>query len=411
PVSVKPASVKIEEPKKVVREAVPAKALPKKPELKVALYPDQSAWYSQLGEVIALWDLPEDILAVATKIDKNSNTKPQELEKELFTGKSFGVLKEGIWYIHIRFKNNVGLGETAHYKISLDTTAPLPFEAEMDNLISDNPTPEVRHKTQDSLSGVAETLIFIDGKGPTESAEVFTKMPPQSPGKHTVLVRVLDRAGNGVQDDLEFEILPLPTPVIDFVSKTVYQGEVIFASGKAIPNANILVRIVDKNDREVFAGKTPSDSSGNWGVSASEATLRGTYLLSATALDSRGATSYPTQQFTFEVKVKPVISFGGIELGWLGIFLASLLFIAAGISIAAWYHVSRKKTHEAYKIIVGRDVEKLSTILSDNLKELEGTQEIHDPSRQARSTALMGKMKEAIAKMKKYLGEEVKKLK
>jgi hypothetical protein len=52
-------------------------------------------------------------------------------------------------------------------------------------------------------------------------------------------VRVFDLAGNSVESDLAFEVLPLPTPVIEFVTRSISQDELIFASGKSIPNAYI----------------------------------------------------------------------------------------------------------------------------------------------------------------------------
>lgn len=84
--------------------------------------------------------------------------------------------------------------------------------------------------------------------------------------------------------------------------------------------------------------------------------------------------------------------------------------MASGTSIAGWYYISTKKTREAYRIIIGRDIDKLSTLFSDYLQEFAELQEQHDPSRSAKAVALADKMKDAITKMKKYLGEEVEKM-
>ena len=401
----------VEAPKKIIREPVLAKKLPLRPELRVPLYPDETRWYNHLGETAVFWNVPEDVIEVASVIDKSPTTKPQKPEQELFTGKNFGVLKEGVWYIHVRFRNNIGWGETAHYKISIDTTAPLPFEIKTDQIASDNPTPEVRYEAHDILSGISHALLFIDGKEFLKSTTTVSTLSPQAPGKHTLLVRVFDLAGNSVESDLAFEILPLPTPTIEFISRSVSQGELIFASGKSIPNTFIDARVSNTSRQEVFKGTASSDLAGNWKIIIDKPLPTGKYTVSVVARDERGATSFSTKEESFKVRPKTILSLGFIDLGWFEILLIAMIIITLGAGLAAWRYVSQKNTRGAYKIIVGRDIEKLSTLLSGHLKELEGLQELHDPSRSTQATALIEKMKEVVAKMKKYLGEEVSKLK
>lgn len=403
-----------EEPKKVIREPVAAKGLPKKPELRVPLYSDESRWYNHSGEVLVLWNVSGDVIEVAVALDKNPTFRPQKAEKELFTGKNFGILKEGIWYIHVRFRNNVGWGSTAHYKISIDTTAPMPFEIKMGTLTSDNPTPEVRYEAHDALSGISHALLFIDGQGLLRSTTTITTLAPQPPGKHTLLIRIFDLAGNSVEDDLGFEILPLPTPTIDFITKTVSQGEFVFISGKAMPNAFVDVRILNTSGREVFKDAAKTNGGGNWELIIKEPLDRGKYTLLSFARDERGATSLAGEAVVFRIKPKTVISLGFVDFGWFEILLTFLLLVTAGISVGAWYYISAKKTREAYEIIVGRDIEKLSAILTNDLQKVEKLLNLEaatETSDKTRALYLFKKLHETIAKMKKYLGEEVKKLK
>ncbi|TSC83557.1 MAG: Uncharacterized protein G01um101417_540 [Parcubacteria group bacterium Gr01-1014_17] len=320
-------------------------------------------------------------------------------------------MKEGIGYIHVRFRNNVGWGETAHYKISIDTSAPLPFEVKMDALASDNPSPEIRYETHDTLSGISHALIFLDGKEFSKSTTTVLMLPPQLPGKHTILVRVFDFGGNSVESDLQFEILPLPTPMIEFISRTVSQGELVFTSGKSIPNAFVDARVLNILRQEIFTGTAQSDSSGNWKIIIDKPLLTGKYIVSVVARDERGATSFSTTEESFKVRPKTILSLGFIDLGWFEIFLIAMLLIAGGAGFAAWRYIARQKTRGAYRTIIGRDIEKVSALFSDNLKELEHAEGLPDPSRATKVTALIERMKDTVAKMKKYLGEEVSKLK
>jgi len=153
------------------------------------------------------------------------------------------------------------------------------------------------------------------------------------------------------------------------------------------------------------------DNSGNWKIVIDKVLPLGKYSLAVVAQDERGALSYSTQEESFKVRPKIIWSLGVIDLGWLEIFIILTLLVATGVSLIAWWYVAKKKTRGAYKIIIGRDIEKLSALLSDDLKELEDAQKLDDSSRLAQAITLINKMKETIAKMKKYIGEEVSKLK
>lgn len=406
--------VVVEQPVKVERTPVPAANLPAAPAVRVPLYPDQTRWFNYTGEAITLWDVPPDIIQVAAKIDQSPNTVPAVPEKELFNGKTFNIVNEGIWYIHIRFKNNIGWGQTTHYKASIDTTTPMPFDIKIDSVVSDNPAPQVTFGTQDALSGISEAVLYINGKELLRTPKTTIVLPIQPPGMYTLTVKVFDKAGNSVEDDLQFEILPLPMPIIEFLSKSVSQGEVIFASGRSVVDGLIAIeaQVLNAARQEIFKGTVQSDSSGNWKISIDKVLPVGKYTLMVVARDGRGASSYPTKEEVFNVRPEIVLSLGGIiNLGWLEIFIIATLLSLTGVSLVSWWYVSRKKTREAYGTIVSRDIEKLGAILSGNLKDLEDTQALDDTSRMAQSAVIINKMKKTIAKMKKYIGEEVGKLK
>ncbi|MBI2523827.1 hypothetical protein HYW11_01235 [Candidatus Peregrinibacteria bacterium] len=128
PPPAKPEPVAAPQPVKVERKAVPALSLPPKPELRVPLYPDEARWNNIVGETVVFWNVPDSVIAAASALDHSPLTVPQTAEKELATGKAFGTLENGVWYFHVRLKNNVGWSPVAHYRIAIDTKPPLPFE-------------------------------------------------------------------------------------------------------------------------------------------------------------------------------------------------------------------------------------------------------------------------------------------
>lgn len=405
-----------EQPQEVVRVPIAAKDLPEEPKPRIPLYPDSAAWYNKLGEIIMFWDLPDDITNVATAFDQNSKGDPKTTEDGLFTGKNFGVLqKEGIWYAHVQFKNNVGWGPIAHYRIAVDTTPPLAFEIAMESQVSDNPAPAIQYETQDSLSGISHALVALDGKESLRITESQIQLSPQAPGEHTVRVRVFDFAGNSVQDDSTFEVLALPTPALTFITKEVSQNERPFVSGTAIPNEFVDIRVMSKSGQELFRGSAQTDSAGKWEIVIGESFPTGTYLVQALARDSRGAVSYPTEPLEFTVQPQTVISFGFVDLGWFEIVLFVILLGAAGGSAASWYYVVQRKKREAYQIIAGRDVEKLTRLLSEDLKKLgRWTKDSENERLKARAKPeidfLIQSMGNTVEKMKKYLTKELEKL-
>ncbi|MBI2046431.1 MAG: hypothetical protein HYT28_03375 [Parcubacteria group bacterium] len=404
-------SVPAPEPQKVVREAIVAQKLPGKPLLRVPLYGDSTRWYNHQGEAVVFWDVPPDAVTVAVAVDRSPRTIPQKPEAELFTGKNLGVLKEGVSYVHVRFRNNVGWGETAHFKIAIDVTPPLPFEIN-DSLTSDNPTPKIQYEAHDALSGVSHTVLFLDGKEFLRSTSTSVVLPPQPPGPHTILARVFDFSGNSAESEMKFEILPLQTPVVDFISASITVGEPFFASGTSIPNAFIDMRVLDASEREVIADSAASDARGNWKISITKPLPAGMYTVSIVARDERGARSFPVDGVKpLKVHPKTVLSFGGfIDFGWLEILIMLVLLITSGAGFFASRYVLKNKTREAYKTIVGRDVNKFADMLFSFLKEFEDAGGLNEDSRRVKQKALIEQAKETVAKMKKYICEEVNKL-
>ncbi|MBI2450702.1 MAG: hypothetical protein HYV47_04185 [Candidatus Nealsonbacteria bacterium] len=410
----------IEQPQPIEREAVPAAGLPSQPKLRVPLYPDESRWYNHLGEVVTFWDVPDDVIKIATAIDHIPSTSPENVETDLFTGKSFGQLSEGVWYIHVQFKNNIGWGPETHYKISIDTTPPLAFEAGVDEEVNDNPAPKIFFETFDSLSGVSRALIYVDNQEPIETKKTSLILPLQPPGKKLLKVRFFDLAGNSVEDDLEFEILALPTPIIEFVTKRVSRDEAVFISGAALPSAFVDLRVYTKA-AEVLKQTAQTDTSGKWGLSLKEPLLIGDYTITATSRDERGALSFPSAPEEFKIRPRTILSIGPVDFGYFEIFIIIILMIFAGAGFYGWYYFGLKKKRESYAIIIARDVEKMHNLLENNLIKLEEnlrslekfinpiTKDI-DPTMQEESLVFIGKMKEVLGKIKKYVKKEVEEL-
>jgi hypothetical protein len=194
----------------VTRIATPAVGLPTKPEITVPLYPDPTKWYNVYSGFTALWKLPADISGIATALDQDPNSNPSKSEG-LFDSKTFTISGDGIWYLHIRFMNNVGWGPVNTFQISIDTAPPAPFKLEVvEGILTSNPAPHITYKTGDALSGIDHYSITVDNNNPINTLGTIYALPLQSPGKHLVKVYAIDKAGNSAVNSVTVQIVEIP---------------------------------------------------------------------------------------------------------------------------------------------------------------------------------------------------------
>lgn len=403
-------------PAPVTRTPIKSTKAPAVPIIIVPLYASTTAWYSSQGDTIALWEVPNDVTGVSATIDNSPETVPSQLEPALLTGKKFGILDEGTWYVHVRFRNNVGWGKPGHYRINIDTTAPLSFDTIIDSEASENPSPEISFTTADSLSGIDLYQISLDGERISETEQNNLILPPLAPGTHTVHVRASDKAGNSTESVLSFEILPLETPVVHFYTETISKSETLFASGTSVPEGTVIFVVKDKRGNEIVKGVTTADSTGRWEFrTADPLSSSGSYTFNVMVFDTRGAQSFPTNDSTFRVRALVLFTLGSVDFGWFEILLIVILLILA---VAVWFVlfiVKKGTVRGAYSTVIGRDVEKFSAMLKEEIDEVKKKvslkKTIEDPDARTEVLYRIDKLYDTVAKMKKYLGQEIGKMK
>src|SRR3989344_3782761 len=309
---VSPSSVNPQEParvveeavQKIVREPVKVSKLPALPKVRVPLYPDSEKWYNYSGSFAAFWDIPDDVIKIATFIDQSPKTIPTRFDTELFNGEKIGPLKEGVWYLHVRFQNNVGAGVTAHYRMSIDLTPPLSFTIQVsdglrigdqENYVkTENPQPILNFSAKDGFSGLSHYALTIEGQTPVRLDVGEYKLPLQPPGKKAVVVQALDNAGNVQEQILNLEILPIISPVITFIKPDLFIGEGDLLVRGTAEQDYIIKLLVKKYTGDVAAEAIVAvNSDGNWESVLDQPLKGGKYILEVVAQDKRGALSLP----------------------------------------------------------------------------------------------------------------------
>lgn len=183
-------------------------------------HPDQKAW-SRDSNPNLTWVMPPNAYGVSFILDRNPDTNPDDtLDATTDTARSFQKLNDGIWYFHIKARGsqtNDPFGPVTHYKLQLDTVAPLPFpvkvEAESD-LENTSVTPTITYNAIDDTSGVYRYDVYMDNRLVKELAPVPYVFSNQSTGQHGIKVVAYDRAGNSTVSELPINItLPGEQPV------------------------------------------------------------------------------------------------------------------------------------------------------------------------------------------------------
>lgn len=345
-------------PKQIVRAPTPARNLPIASNLDIPMYPDGDRWYNIISPFLAKWNLPDDITDVATAVNKSPSTNPVATEG-LFDNKFFSALDNGIWYLHVRLKNALGWGKTAHRQISIDAIPPTTIEIEVaDGSPTENPKPTITFKSNDQLSGLSHYYVKSDIGGTVETkANSYTFEKALAPGKHLIIVGAADNAGNNVEDIIQLEILPIAAPSITFVSTNVFVAEGgLTASGTALPDTDLFLSLKTESGQGVYSEKLAVDGSGHWAAQVEELLKKGTYYIEIVNQDSREASSLPIKSDKIVVRERPLLTiFGyGITQFW---FFTALIILLILVFIGGIFSDRLAKRQRERKILISmRDV-------------------------------------------------------
>lgn len=195
----------------------PTGKVPPSPKISSKNHPDETQWYSN-NSLEFSWDLPDDIIEIGTLLtqEPSINVKDFITEKAVKV-KRYQNIKDGVWYFHLRFRNQAGWGPVSRHKAMIDTTPPEPFSIEVRQYTNWDNYPVLFFESSDGLSGIWLYEVKIGSGDPISfSYEQILrnpyKMPYQAPGKHTVNVKAVDKAGNSTEETAEINIEPEPFP-------------------------------------------------------------------------------------------------------------------------------------------------------------------------------------------------------
>lgn len=197
---------------------------PRAPEAGSTVFLDPEVWYAT-KEGTFTWGLPFDVDAVALDIATSSDFEPETIYDppiEEFVANEENV-REGVQYLTMQFKNQVGWGAILHRKLKIDTEPPKPFEINVRAGNSPTAFPLLTFKAEDETSGVEQYEMTIAGGEPIEvtpdEAELGYLLKELEDGTYTVRVTAYDFAGNSTESSVPILITAGWTAPVEMVDE------------------------------------------------------------------------------------------------------------------------------------------------------------------------------------------------
>lgn len=324
-----------------------------KPKITSPTHPDQDRWYN-IRTAKFVWAPPGDVNGISIGFDDRAVTDPGPVADGLFGEKEYTVEADGVYYLHLKYKDSRRWGTIAHYRIMVDTTPPLPFEIEVKQLdISD--WPELHFETIDEESGLAKYEVFIDTleREPfaVSAEENIFRVSDVSTGEHTAMVKAIDKAGNERVSTIQFNVMAMAAPIIKNYSKELKSSENFFVNGTAEAGGKVNIYIT-QNGSQVAVGEAIVDASGNWFYVHDQELDNGRYVFWAEAENEKGIRSLPSEKLTFLVSPPIFAIIGSVVINYFTV-MVSLIFMIILIILAILYLIGlirRKLKKETVEI-------------------------------------------------------------
>lgn len=205
--------------------------------------------------------------------------------------------------------------------------------------------------------GINHYEIMIDGvdlgKWKNEESNRY-EAPAHGPGKHTIIVKAVDKAGNTRSSTADFFIKGLDIPIITTYSKNLQSGEILSIQGTTYIQGEVKIWL-EKRKGELSNFTVQADKDGQFIWVSEDGLADGVYNLWAEAVDKRGAKSLPTEKITIVVSKSAVFRIGNIAFNFLSLLipLLSMLFVLIVALLYGWHKLSiirkrlRKEVQEA----------------------------------------------------------------
>lgn len=358
---------------------------------------DSNTWYSRRDATFE-WKVPEGVTAIRTIYSEKEKDTPSKVYDPPVSNRSFTVDSDGIFYMHVQFKNKSGWGGITTYKFQIDSEAPESLKASLpDGSVTTNLSPSLLIQGEDTKSGLNKITLSVDSATPVEfpiDPSNLYRLPKQAPGNHTVVINAFDGAGNSSSVSLDYTIQAIAPPVVTEYTRKVDFDNSFKIVGATYPQSKVEVTLTDKNS-QVFTKDTSSNETGVFSLVWDERLSSGVYEMRARVLDSRGAVSEYTDTRVIEVERMMLVRFGIFVMNWLSVILIIIIAVLAVLA-TLWFSFVQ---FNRFRRRVKRKLKEVENTLEVNVAALRrDIEEFHDILVKAERKRELTKEEQAILK-------------
>jgi hypothetical protein len=239
-------------------------------------HPDQEKWYKS-NNIEFMWDLPEDAVKTRLLIDNHPLSTPTVLYNSAIESKKVNDIDDGIWYLHVQYNNGSEWSEISHFKFKIDTQNPDSLKISNTGDYSDTKA-KFLFESSDKTSGIDSYEVKIDNNNlEICKTGIYESALSIIPGKHTIIVKSLDGAGNFLTSSAEFSIEKMVSPIITEYPKELKNKEDLIIKGSIQYQNHELSVWLQKDEDQAKSYIVKSDTNGEFIFTDGDKLGNGTY--------------------------------------------------------------------------------------------------------------------------------------
>lgn len=403
----------------VPRESVPASQIATaiayaQTPTEVTLEPAPVNEWIATSTVKASWSLPKDASSMRTLVSTTSDAQPSKVYAVPVSSVTLENLTDGNQFFLLQFSFGDTWGEVVRTSLPIDTTPPNKVEITQKEPDGEDKRLSFFIEATDELSPVVRYEIAIDGEDPIEwkrPSDGIYYPEALSAGERVLTVTAYDTAGNKATADHVVDVQSIESPVLTSIPDRVLTGDAIPVRGTTYPDAKVTV-FTSYNDGEPSERIVPSDSSGEFSATITEAARPGKYTVWFSVVDGYGAKSPPSLKRSVEASQPLIMLFGKRAVTYLSIIVPLIaLILILGLALWLGYaylrsyrtHV-RVETNEAYEV-VRHEFEDLRKELVTQIGVLEQANQSRELTRE--EMRIFTELSKRLDRIEEHVQEEI----